>query len=57
MSLETIATSAKAGTRSLRATVPEGIVVYLELVPGDRLEWKMEEKDGGRVAMMRKVED
>lgn len=33
---------AKAGTNSLRTTIPEGIVEYLNLKPGDILEWSME---------------
>ena len=45
---------AKKGTMSLRATVPEGIVAFLELRAGDKLEWKMEIIDGKRVAIVRK---
>lgn len=33
---------ARTGTNSLRATVPQGIVAFLELVEHDKLEWKME---------------
>ena len=54
MSLESTATSARPETKSLRATVPEGIVAYLELKNGDRLEWKMEMINGKRVAIVRK---
>jgi hypothetical protein len=46
---------AKTGTTSLRATVPEGIVAFLELRAGDKLEWKMEIVNGKRVAMVRKL--
>lgn len=56
MGLTTIAALAKAGTKSIKVTIPEGIVEYLELEPGDEVEWKMENlKDGRRIAMMRKA--
>jgi len=45
---------ARTGTMSLRATVPEGIAVFLELEAGDKLEWVMEFMDGERVAVVRK---
>jgi hypothetical protein len=49
--LESTVGIAKLGTKSLRATVPEGIVAFLEIKEGDKLEWKMElDKDGNRVA-------
>ena len=55
MSLKSTVGVAKVGTRSLRATVPEGIVVYLEIDVGDKLEWKMDMKDEERVAIVRKA--
>lgn len=42
MDLASTATSARPKTKSLRATIPEGIVAYLGLESGDKLEWKME---------------
>lgn len=54
MSLESTATNARPETKSLRATIPEGIVVYLDLETGDKLEWKMDEKKNERVAIVRK---
>jgi hypothetical protein len=45
---------AKTGTNSLRATVPEGIVAFLELDVGDKLEWKMEIINGERAVIVRK---
>lgn len=49
--LESTVGIAKLGTKSLRATVPEGIVAFLEIKEGDKLEWKMDlDKDGNRVA-------
>lgn len=55
MSLQTIATSAKAGTKSLRATIPEGVVAYLDLQAGDKLEWRMEIINGGKAVIVRKA--
>ncbi len=55
MSIETAVTAAKAGTRSLKATIPQSIALYLELEAGDALQWKMDTKDGKRVASVRKV--
>src|SRR6266542_1757318 len=45
MSLESTVGIAKVGTKSLRATVPEGIVAFLEIKEGDKLQWKMDIKD------------
>jgi hypothetical protein len=57
MSLQSTIGLAKLGTNSLRATVPEGIVAFLDLSIGDKLEWRMEvDKDTGeRYAIVRKV--
>jgi bifunctional DNA-binding transcriptional regulator/antitoxin component of YhaV-PrlF toxin-antitoxin module len=54
MSLESTVGIAKVGTKSLRATVPEGIVAFLEIKEGDKLEWKMEFQDKERVAVVKK---
>jgi hypothetical protein len=54
MSLKSTIGIAKTGTTSLRATVPEGIVAFLDLKAGDKLEWKMEIIDNRRVAIVRK---
>jgi bifunctional DNA-binding transcriptional regulator/antitoxin component of YhaV-PrlF toxin-antitoxin module len=42
MSLDSSVGTARTGTKSLRATVPEGIVAFLDLQSGDKLEWKMD---------------
>jgi bifunctional DNA-binding transcriptional regulator/antitoxin component of YhaV-PrlF toxin-antitoxin module len=56
MSLGSTVGIAKLGTKSLRATVPEGIVAYLELKAGDKLEWKMSSnEDGERITIVRKL--
>jgi hypothetical protein len=41
VSLKSKVTVARPGSKSLRATVPEGIVAFLELAEGDILRWKM----------------
>ncbi|MCL5948850.1 MAG: AbrB family transcriptional regulator [Candidatus Bathyarchaeota archaeon] len=56
MSLKSTVGIAKTGSTSLRATVPEGIVAFLELKESDKLEWKMEIINGERVAIVRKIE-
>lgn len=55
MSLKTKLTEARPGSKSLRATVPEGIVAFLDLVDTDKLEWKMEIINGERVAIVRRL--
>jgi bifunctional DNA-binding transcriptional regulator/antitoxin component of YhaV-PrlF toxin-antitoxin module len=55
MSLKTKVSVARPGSPSLRATVPEGIVAYLNLKEGDSLEWKMEMIDDKRIAIVEKT--
>lgn len=55
MSLKSTLGIAKTGTISLRATVPEGIVVFLDLKAGDKLEWKMEILENERVVIVKKA--
>lgn len=55
MSLESKVSIARPQSKSLRATVPEGIVAFLELEKGNKLEWKMEIIEGERVTVVRKV--
>jgi hypothetical protein len=54
MSLESTVGIAKVGTRSLRATVPEGIVAFLGIQVGDKLQWKMDIQNNKRVAIVNK---
>lgn len=56
MSLKSTLGIAKTGTTSLRVTVPEGIVAFLELKAGDKLDWKMEIIDNERVVIVKKLE-
>lgn len=54
MSLESTASIAKVGTKSLRATVPEGIVAFLGIKEGDKLQWKMDIQNNERIAVVQK---
>jgi hypothetical protein len=54
MVLESTVSIAKIGTKSVRATVPEGIVSYLEIEVGDKLEWRMDSMNNERVAIVSK---
>lgn len=54
MSLESKVSIARPQSKSLRATIPEGIVAFLELEKGDKLDWKMEIRNGKRVVVVRK---
>jgi len=55
MSLESTVGIAKVGTKSLRATVPEGIVAFLGIQSGDKLEWRMDIQNGERIVLVRKT--
>jgi len=55
MSLRSTVGIAKTGSTSLRATIPEGCVAFLELKDGDKLEWKMDIDDNDeRILIVRK---
>jgi putative heme iron utilization protein len=55
MILTTKVVTAKAGTKSIKSTVPEGIVEYLQLKDKDELEWNMDMQNNERVAIVKKV--
>jgi bifunctional DNA-binding transcriptional regulator/antitoxin component of YhaV-PrlF toxin-antitoxin module len=55
MSLKSKVGIAKTGTKSLRTTIPEGVVAYLDLKAGDTLEWRMEIINGEKVAFVKKA--
>lgn len=57
MSLESSATSARPDTKSLRATIPEGVVAFLNLESGDKLEWKMDFEKNERIVIVKKKKD
>jgi len=48
---------AKKGTKSMKTTIPEGIVEFLELSDKDELEWKMHVEDAGRKVFLQKKKD
>ncbi len=52
MDLKSTVSIAKVGTSSLRATIPQGIVSYLNIQAGDKLYWKMTDNPGNRVVMV-----
>lgn len=52
--LETKVSIAKVGTKSLRLTVPQGIVSYLDSEVGDKLEWTMIDKNNERTVRVTK---
>jgi len=55
MSLDSTVGLARPQAKSLRATVPEGIVAYLGIQAGDKLDWTMEnDKNGERIVVVRK---
>lgn len=55
MSLKSTVGVAKTGTTSLRATIPEGIVAFLELKAGDKLDWRMDMNEKHqRIVIIRK---
>lgn len=57
MPIQTRVALAKAGTKSMKTTIPEAIVEYLQLNDKDSLEWQMGMKDDEPVALVRKLED
>jgi hypothetical protein len=54
MSLNSKVSIARPKSKSLRATIPEGIVAFLNLEKGDKLDWRMEIRDGKRVVVVQK---
>ena len=57
MSLDSSVASARKESKSLRATIPEGIVAYLDLQTGDKLEWKMNMSGKDRVVIVSKKKE
>lgn len=52
MSLERGLSYARPGTKALKATVPEGVVAFLDLDATDRLNWKMDVIKGKKVVIV-----
>jgi bifunctional DNA-binding transcriptional regulator/antitoxin component of YhaV-PrlF toxin-antitoxin module len=57
MSLDSSVGTARTGTKSLRATIPEGIVAFLNLEAGDKLEWLMEMDGKQRIVIVKKKKE
>jgi DNA-binding Xre family transcriptional regulator len=55
MSLKSKTSIARPKSKSLRATIPEGICVFLGINAGDTLEWQMTDTPDGRAATVRKI--
>jgi hypothetical protein len=55
MPLKSKTSIARPKSKSLRATVPEGIADFLELKAGDTLEWTMDTEGNERTAKVRKL--
>lgn len=57
MSLESKVSIARPNSKSLRATIPEGCVAFLDLKAGDKLEWRMDIDDetGERLLAVKKA--
>jgi len=56
MSLDSTVGLARPQTKSLRATIPEGIVAYLGIHAGDKLDWVMENSETGeRIVVVKKA--
>lgn len=53
MNLESTVSIARKNTNSLRTTVPEGIVAFLDIENGDKLEWIMKTKGKERSVMVK----
>lgn len=54
MNLESTVNTARPKTRSLRATIPEGVVFYLDLQDGDKIEWEKTMIEGISAVIVRK---
>jgi len=57
MDLQSTVSIAKVGTNSLRATIPIGIVSYLDIQAGDKIQWRMIEKSGKRAVVVFKKDN
>jgi len=56
MPLKSTVNIADKKSGSLRAVIPKEICEELGLQPGDVLAWDIEERDGRKVAILRKME-
>ncbi len=56
LTVKTNVISARANTKSLRVTVPEPIVFFLNLRDKDKLAWTVESLGDEKVVVVRRVE-
>ncbi len=56
MGLRSKISVARPGSPSLRATVPEGIVAFLGIKEGDKVDWEMQVSNDKRSVVVTKVE-
>lgn len=56
MGLKSKISVARPGSPSLRATVPEGIVAFLGVKEGDKVEWEMQVVGDKRSVVVTKIE-
>ena len=54
MGLQSTLSKASSKGESLRATVPEGIVSFLNLHEGDKLDWQQEVIDGRKIVLVQR---
>ena len=54
MNLESTVSTARPNTKSLRATIPEGVVFYLDLKDKDKIEWEKIKFNGKIAVVIRK---
>ena len=54
MPLKSKTSIARPKSKSLRATIPEGIVEFLQLQPGDTVEWQMNTAQNERSVTVKK---
>jgi hypothetical protein len=54
MSLQSKTSVARPGSTSLRATIPEGCVAFLDLKAGDNIEWRMDINEKGERVLIAK---
>ena len=52
--IETIVSSARSESRSLRTTIPVFVVEQIGLKEGDHLNWRVEKENGGWTATIQK---
>ncbi|MFO7966236.1 MAG: hypothetical protein R6U44_01385 [Archaeoglobaceae archaeon] len=46
----------KKGTNSLKTIIPKGIAQLLDLEHGEYVEWDIENRNGEKVAILRKID-